>query len=148
MPIKRYTNDNKKPYGKGFGYGGFANVAFRKSEYEALHNGEIVTISGVVSKHHPQDTYTVRLKYIGQSDKDGRDRFAVVGPWVKDEKELLRRDAVVESKFGDVVEASDKSDAAHYVHLSREDAEKLTDEEISNLALAYQDARDDEFGVG
>lgn len=140
MATKRYTQDDKKPYGEGFGYGGFANVSFKKEQYEALHNGEIVTVSGVKSKRHPEDTYTVSLKYVGENPKNGKDNFEVIGSWVKDEKKPLNREAVTESRFGDVMQT--EALAEQYANLSADDASELSERRISDMALAYQD----EFG--
>lgn len=161
MPQKRYTKDNKKPYGAGHGYGGFANHAFTKDEYDTLHGlnehvndpNRSVIIHGVKSKKHPGETFTATVELDGNEKyQNGREKLKLTG-W---EKETVQKGQTTKSepakkgasedvhkarvsdlddKFGHIVDQQEQL-AQQYVNASEG---QYSESELSDMALAYQD---------
>lgn len=151
---KVYTAENKKPYGKGHGYGGFANYAFSKEEYESLEEGKDVRIEGVRLKNRPGYLFGVTLHYEGDMDKAGRKLYTPsdwerLGPDKKFEKSTEKpKETETETKekknYGsrsatrfDALDQEVVNDM--YSRLSVEDAAELSDEELSEMARISQE---------
>ena len=159
---KVYTEQNKKPYGKGHGYGGFANHSFTKEEYDSLEEGKNVRIEGVRLKSQPGYLFGVTLHYDGKTDKAGRKQYTPsdwerLGP---DDKYSPKSEETEDKAVAPVKEATEevsvKKDYASrsatrfdaldeevvtdmYSRLSVEEAAELSDEEISEMARIAQE---------
>lgn len=172
MPQKRYNSQNQKPYGKGYGYGGFANHAFTKDEYETLHGlgdhvndtDRSVVIHGVKSKKHPGATFTATVELGEGKESNGREKLKLTG-WEREsvqkktekkpveriksdtersaeDKPMSARGARAASQFEDII-AADEAKAQAYVHAAEG---QHSESELSDMALAYQDRDTGDFG--
>ena len=168
MPQKRYNSQNQKPYGKGYGYGGFANHAFTKDEYETLHglgdhandSNRSVVIHGVKSKKHPGATFTATVELGEGKEANGREKLKLTG-WEREpvqkkpveriksdteksaeDKPVSARGARAASQFEDII-AADEAKAQAYVNASEG---QYSESELSDMALAYQDRDTGDFG--
>lgn len=147
--------DSKSYKDRGKGYGGFANHAFTREEAEKLSNGESVRLYGIKSNYN-DNFYNVTIKENGVkvSPKTGKEtKLYATSDWEKEselqkQERLAKRNSQLESKFGDILNNEPEIDlqslkARLYNNLSKENAKHMSDTQLSDLALAAQEAADD-----
>ena len=138
---------------RGKGYGGFANHAFTREEAESLSKGESIRLSGIKSNYN-DSLYNVTIKENGVkiNPSTGKEiKVYETSDWEKEtekqkQERLAKRDNELNAKFGGLAANEPEIDLhslkRSYNNLSVNKAKHMSDEELSDMALAAQEDDD------